>query len=36
VEKYDTAREATDDNTVWNRKDMIGMPHDQGKNTDTQ
>jgi hypothetical protein len=36
VEKYGTARQATDDNTIWNRKDAIGMLHDQGKKTDTQ
>jgi hypothetical protein len=33
--RYDTAREATDDNIIWRREDAICMRNSLGKNTDT-
>jgi len=33
--RYDTAREATDDNTIWCREDAICVRNSLGKNTDT-
>jgi hypothetical protein len=35
VEKYSTARQATNDNIMLRRKDAICMPDNEGKNTDT-
>ena len=35
LEKYGTARPATDDSIVRRRKDAIYMPDNMGKNTDT-
>jgi len=34
-ERYDTARQATSDNTMQHRKDLICMPDNEGKNKNT-
>jgi hypothetical protein len=35
VEKYGRVRQATDDNIIWRRKDVICMLDNKGKNRDT-
>jgi hypothetical protein len=36
MEKYDTARQATDGNIMLRRKDVLFLPDNYGKNTGTQ
>jgi hypothetical protein len=34
VDKHGTAGQPIGDNEMWRRKDVIGMPNNEGKNTD--
>jgi len=35
VEKYDRAKQARDDNIIQQRKDVVCLPENEGKNTGT-